>query len=150
MTPQTEMTPQQRQVAITQITQSWNKLIEVSNDAKPKSSVPFSFTYNGSDYELEGWSAGCGCTKVELNGNTISGHVDVDELAKLQKAYPGRTKQQISRNVTAYFKDGQPTQRFNPQTKRLEANQLKLQLQLQIVMNVDWTPEPAVTDNAPV
>lgn len=98
------MTPQERQQKSLALREGFSSTV-FQFEGEPGGKIPFSFEYTG-DSKIHCVVPGCGCTKVSVKDNIVSGHLDLDPIEKLRF---GANQKSIftSKNISVYFEDGQ-------------------------------------------
>ena len=73
--------------------------------ANPGDEVPFSFKYKGDLNDIHCLQPSCGCTTVEMVGNTIKGVLSIDEADKMFVEGDDRDSALLTRSISVYFGD---------------------------------------------
>lgn len=126
------MTPVDRQKLLIERTQKFKPAV-VDTVINAGETQEFLFTYEGPASDLEGHKIGCrSCTEVSRQDNvfkiTFKAPPKSDYASQIAE---GKKSSKYTSNITVYFNDGEPTQKYN-ERHELTDNPDKVPISLQI------------------
>jgi hypothetical protein len=126
------MTPVDRQKLLVERTRKFNPAV-YDTTINAGETQEFLFTYDGPGSEIEGHKIGCrSCTTVKREDNVLRVAFTAPPRSDYESQIAeGKKSSKYTSNITVYFNDGEPTQKYN-EKRELTDNPDKVPISLQI------------------